>query len=132
MFDHGYNDRWRYDDKFLEIPENPYDKNHFIGAMNFLIKLIYEDNPRARIALIGHYENDRSEKVSEAQKIIAEYWDIPLIRTWELMGWSQKVINGKTLTQHWMPDDLHPHSDESGQALQLYTDVLTPYINNLR
>lgn len=138
VFDHGHNDAgygYNYD-ALTTVPSNTKDRTYFIGAMNFLIDKILSDNPKARIVFIGHYENDRKTGISLAQSYLAEYWDYPFCKTWEKMGWSQKSVTSsgttKTITQWWMPDDLHPHSDTTGKAIQLYADVLTPFIRDAR
>lgn len=139
VFDHGHNDTYNGADNAEElcaVPENFNDRTYFIGAMNFLIKTILDDNPRAKICFIGHYENDRKTAVYQAQEKIAELWCFPLCRTWEKIGWTQNVciVDGatKTMTQAWMPDDLHPASDQTGKALQKYAEVLYPFFRDMR
>jgi hypothetical protein len=141
------------------IPANANDRTYFIGAMNFLIDKILSGNPKARILFIGHYENDRKAGISQSQEILDDIWGFPLIKTWEFIGWSQKPITAdirnlpliktreliswsqrpitsagttKTVTQWWMPDDLHPHSDRTGDAIIKYAVTLYPRIRDLR
>ena len=117
VFDHGHNDWLWYlpemANDLTTMPENGRNKNYFLGGMNFLIDKILSDNPHARIVFIGHYENDRKEIVSEAQLESAGYWDVPLCKLWEKLGWTQQIDpeTGKTITQLNMSDDLHPYSD---------------------
>lgn len=98
------------------------DRTTFHGAINYLIDVILAAKPKARIIFCGHYENARKAQISQAQMLIADLWDSPIIKLWERAGWSQQVITGtgadagKTLTQLWMPDNLHPHSDTTGEA----------------
>jgi hypothetical protein len=153
IFDHGHNDNLRWDltkDELTTMPTNPYDRTYFLGAMNYLINLILQDNPRARICFIGHYENDRKSQIAQAQQTLAEYWDFALCRLWEKLGWTQKTVtttgywnNGYwvasggaqqnlTLTQIWMADDLHPHSDLSGTASTLIADALADWLMGVR
>lgn len=140
VFDHGHNDAvvgWDYDE-LKTIPPIGHESNrtYFIGAMRFVIEKILADNPKARICFIGHYENDRKTGISEAQEILANIWKYPLFKTWEHIGWSQNkvTVNGieKTITQIWMPDDLHPSSDTSGEALKHYANVLYPFMRDVR
>lgn len=98
VIEHAYNDiQPMFNDNgedFLNLPSDPFDRNNPIGALNFLIKYIYENNPRARILLIGHYEcqlwsGKRCKSVIEK---VAEYWDIPLCKFYNLSGLSQVKI----------------------------------------
>lgn len=98
------------------------DRTTAYGACNSLIDIILATNPKARIAFVGHYEDDRKTQISQAQKAIAEFWGFPILPLWDRAGWSQQAITGagasagKTITQVWMPDNLHPHSDATGAA----------------
>jgi hypothetical protein len=154
VFDHGHNDNWFFvtgTDEPDTIPSSYKDRTYFIGAMNFLIDLILQDNPRARICFIGHYENDRKAQISVSQGVLAEYWDFPLFKTWEKLGWSQKQVTttgywgsdgiwvasggssqSLTMTQIWMKDNLHPHSDLSNNALNQYAKTISPWLDMVR
>jgi hypothetical protein len=147
VFDHGHND---LNDHINEIPTNYIDRRYFIGAMNFLIDRILNDNPKARICFIGHYENDRKTAISESQKVLAEYWGFPFLKLWEKTGWSQKKITTTgywtdgvwtssggasqtlSLTQIWMPDDLHPLSDSSGSANRFLASIISQFLETVR
>ena len=148
VFDHGYNDGVQ-DLGFTELSDdppanNPTDRKYWIGAMNFLFKKILDDNPRARIVIIGHYNTDKNKGtnmetsyVCAAQKKLAESWGYPLIETWKHIGFSAShtanVSGTETpISQIWMPDDIHPSSDTSGKALQHYANVLYPLIRDIR
>lgn len=135
VFDHGHNEEFNGDYSHIKDlpPSNDlYNRSYFIGAMNFLITRILNDNYKAKIIFIGHYEDDRKTGVSEAQIVLADRWSFPLVKTWDLLGWSQNIVtvNGvnKTITQAWMPDNLHPHSDTTGAAIRRYADVLASQI----
>ena len=139
VFDHGHNEEYRGDyDNMKTIPPTGHetDRSYFIGAMRFLIEKILNDNPKARICFIGHYQNDIKKGVSEAQLELANIWKYPLCKTWELIGWSQNTVTidgeTKTLTQVWMPDNLHPSSDTTGEALKHYAEVLYPFMRDVR
>lgn len=153
IFDHGHNDSsasvgGHDDGDLLVIPGvdvtvdalgnsvGTRDRRWFIGAMNYLIDVILSNNPKARIVLVGHYENDRKTKISLAQEYLADLWSIPLIRLWEDSGWSQQVVAsgasaGKTLTKVWMPDDLHPHSDTSGAATTHLAEIISRRLKDI-
>ncbi len=145
VFDHGHNEMFsEYGGSgpdYQEIgdmpPSNdPMNRTYFIGAMHFIINKILQDNPRARICFIGHYQNDTKIGIADAQEKLANIWKYPLCKTWELIGWSQQTvtINGvtKTITEIWMPDNLHPASDLTGKALQHYARVLYPFMRDVR
>ena len=147
VFDHGHNDCLTWNegiDEMSVIPSDKKDRTYFIGAMNFLIDLILKDNPKAKIVFIGHYESDRKKAIYQAQNVLHSIWGFPLFKTWEHIGWNQNKITLKkewvdgiltdtnvekefTITKTWMADDLHPHSDLSGQAIQKYADILEPW-----
>lgn len=155
IFDHGHNDGLAFtaypsgptyaawSSEMVARPgiDSPYaglarnDRGTFLGAIAFLIDLILSDNPRARIVFVGHYENARKTNISLAQAVLAEQWDFPLLRTWERLGWSQQVIQsgpdtGKTITQVWLTDDLHPSSDVTGRACDRIAEVLAPMLRD--
>ncbi|AEI46771.1 hypothetical protein [Runella slithyformis] len=151
FIDHGHNDNLSSDSdtQFTTIPATRNDRRFFLGAANFIIDLILQYNPRARIAIIGHYENARKTRVSTAQIALADYWDFPIFRLWERLGWTQQIVPGTqplwatapynsftagantstdmTMTRLWMPDDLHPHSDTSGRTQDLITNNVAEF-----
>jgi hypothetical protein len=119
------------------------DRGTFLGAMNFLIDKILADKPRARIVFSGHYESQYRPNIVAGQKKLATYWSFRLIPLDEKLGWSQQTIKsgpsaGKTLTQVWMPPssgdpgNVHPHSDETGEANDLIGEILTAEIRDVR
>lgn len=105
VFDHGHNDMVGSDtvDDIVNIPEEPYNRNYFIGAVNFLIDKILENNPRAKIYFVGHYTNQpgstgRTPYLNEAQEKIAEYWQLPFLKLWNYLPFTQRII---TTTGYW-------------------------------
>ena len=148
VFDHGYNDdvvTYGFTD-LDEIPSNPIDRTYFIGAMNFAVKKILEDNPKAKILIIGHYNNNgdqwnrganwNQKYVCEAQSKYADLWGFNCIETWKLLGLSLQTItvNGvtKSMIETRYPDKLHPASDSTGVELKRYAEALAPYVNLVR
>lgn len=124
IFDHGYNDAGygngcNYED-ITDIPNDYMDRTYFIGAMNFLFDRILTANPKAQIVIIGHYNDEVPfDQLVEAQRYLADKWNIPFIETWKNMGFSSSVsisINGqsKTMKDVWIPDGIHPSSDKAG------------------
>lgn len=88
ILDHGHNDNLDSDsdEDYTTIPEDEYDRWTFLGAMNFIIKKIFDFNPRARMVIIGHYNNSTGYKrIGEAQKVLADYWNIPIYKAWEYL-----------------------------------------------
>jgi hypothetical protein len=152
IFDHGHNEHTAgvWGDEMLNVPTNENDRSYAIGAMNFIIYRILDCNPKAKIAFIGHYENSRKLNISMLQKKYNEIWCYPLEKTWENTGWTQKTVKSKgawvngywiensltthsnyTMTQIWMPDDLHPHSDLSGNANRFLAEIHARWISTL-
>ena len=67
VFDHGFNDRdviynidqYAIDDYTFDSLANAesYDRSTYLGAFSFLLKKIYEVNPRVKIAICSYLEN---------------------------------------------------------------------------
>ena len=144
VFDYGRNDMWSSIDWTFDEsdPDNVYTS--FQNAMNFLIRRILNYNNRAKIVIVGHYSNqersaldptsvkDFPDMCAKGQMEVAEYWELPLCKLWELTGWSNKIIkvNGKDISVlcSWLPDALHPHSDTTGRAINHIANLLAPFI----
>ena len=128
VFDHGYNDYVSSADNYTGHEYEPYTLQ---GALNFLIRRIYSYRPDAKILIIGNYKyQTRNGLVVEAQKAVAQRWDIPMFDNWHHTGLSDEqaycsfvwVQNGstweqqqseqhlETLTNILLPDGVHPHS----------------------
>lgn len=150
VFDHFHNDGLQTSE-YLTIPEarSANECLYAEGAFNWLVRRILEDNPSAKIVISGHYENDRKQKVSEAQKIASDNWGIPLIPLWDLMGLSQNQIytTGKWVDFEWIPnsepkhlmtmtqihiaDDLHPGNNKDGKENERFAEVLARELSNI-
>lgn len=115
----------------------PADQNRktFIGSMNFVLTRLFEKNPKAKVVLVTHHENQKdrdvnnvaidgsirnskfnSSLVNEAIEEVAKYWSLSVIRLHDKLGWAQRVINGKTLYSYYAKDELHPNQDTTGIA----------------
>ena len=144
VFDYGRNDL--YD--MFNSGDDEFNKNTFVGAMNWLIRHIYEANPRARICLISHYENQEFPTIVEAQEIVSKYWSIPIFRLDKMLGWNNKEIQtnhawvdgiyrsssnttSTTIKNAWCEDKLHPNTDKSGEATNLIANAIIPWIKTL-
>lgn len=142
VIDHGYNDAGNkngvdYSD-LTKVPSDSLDRTYFIGAMNYIINKIKTDNFRASICIISHYNDEGVFKgLVEAQRYVADYWNIPFIEIFNKLGFSTTAkitINGesKTLKDWWLPDGIHPSSDTTGAALKHYANALYPLIRDIR
>jgi hypothetical protein len=137
IFDNPFNDR-SMDDDIATAGLGSEDRLTYLGVMNAMIRLIYEDHPAAKIAIVGHYENQEFPSLVNSQRLVADAWGIPLLSTHDKLGWSQRVITVdgswsmagvlgtwvsgsgvQTLTvlDRNVPDGIHPARDTSGEAL---------------
>lgn len=152
VFDHGFNEAvatYQFDEMSDEPPANdPTNRAYFLGAMGFLFTKILNDNPNAKIIVIGHYMNapkqgttgqylikNGVDKCCSGQVKVASDWGIPIIKTWEYMGISNHIItvdgNDIPVLFAKFPDGTHPASDTTGKALENYANVLYPLIKEI-
>lgn len=155
VFDCGFNDKSAGLDLSAIPTENEYDRNYFIGAMKFLIRLILQDNPDAKIVLIGHYcayNFDGQSHVCDAQEKLAKELNIPLIKMWEKININRSRSIQITANKKWsdynclvdsdtpktggqfeflMKDGLHPHSDATNSLNIEIANILADEINRL-
>lgn len=107
----------------------------FNGAFDFVVNKILSYNPKARIIMIGEYENQKYPTVSENQIIAANRWEFPLYRQWENLGWSQQpiLVDGeyKSMLNIMIPDNLHPHTDTTGHALKHMAKNIALWLNGI-
>jgi hypothetical protein len=130
------------------------NRNCYIGAINFIIQLIWYHNPKASIMLVTNYEYEHGDSKNYsplilAQKQLAEEWALPLCNVYEKLGFSDKIlINSKenfntlypnntqqtdvTAYRMALPDGVHPHSDTTGKSNNKYAAVLANFILGLR
>lgn len=106
------------------------------GGMDFLIAKIKEYNPKARIVIIGEYENQKFPLVSHYQKLVADRWEFPLYRQWENLGLSQQIIKidgvWTPMLNAYIPDGLHPHTDDTGLALRMMAENIAAWFETIR
>jgi len=142
IFEHGHNDIGT--DNFTTDTTGSNGMFSYSGCMNFLINLILTDNPRTKIVIMSHYDNQKHTGVNSiitAQKNVADYWEIPFLSLYDKLGMSQGTIkttgywdvtgysdgsawwvaSGGTeqtisMVNLWLPDGTHPHTDKSGKA----------------
>lgn len=105
ILDHGHNDGLPQDsnEQLTEIPTSKYNRNTFLGAMNYFCQKIFAFNPKANIIIIGHYTNqlggtNRPVEVTQAQINFSNYWQFPLFKLWEKVPFSQSII---TTNGYW-------------------------------
>lgn len=143
VIDHGINDYLWIQERGGDVASlltpavDTRNINTFYGGVNTVIDYILSQNPRARILVIGFYENELRPQVSQIQLKSAQLWEYQIVKLWEKTGWSQQVLTGtdaagKTITQYWMPDNLHPHSDTTGKANTLLANILEMEIRSAR
>ena len=55
-----------------------------------------------------------------------------MLELWKRTGWNQQQVNVggtlKTLRQVWLPDDLHPHSDSTGEATDYLAKIIAGWM----
>ena len=150
VFDNPFNDCNTIKDLTTAGADGGEDRRTYLGTMNFLIRLILEDNPQAKIALVGHFEaqkTGRGDIIVPAQQMVADRWSLPIMPLWERLGWSQEEISvdGSWVQDpvedgyNWTPgtgvqtytmldrilaDGTHPHSDLSGAPVRRIADLL--------
>ncbi len=152
LLEHGRNDG--YSNDLTVFPADRTDRRYYLGAMCFLIDLIYEYNPYARIAIIGYYEDDDLVNVSVAQLALAKLFKLPILKTWELSGFSQQKVKGSyvkwgqapwnayvpvgqdtsqdmTVRRVQIPDNIHFSSDLTGKAQDKMTKLVTNFLKTL-
>jgi hypothetical protein len=146
VIDHGHNeDFWVKGVDYINQPQDIYSKFSIQGCFNFIINLILNDNPKARILGVGEYEKQKNPQIKHLQEVYTEYWSIPLLPLYDLTGFSQRKVNtryswvnGKwtydgnekemSILDIWIPDKIHPHSDKSGKCLEYLANIIGNWI----
>lgn len=134
VVEHAHND-WTMADDLSTGGLTSRDRGTFYGAFNSLVDYIRSADPFATIVVQGHYENARKANVSAAQAAIAAQLSLPIMKLWEQTGWTQDEAtfggDTKTMTEWWMTDDLHPHSDTTGAANRFLAARILPWLRDL-
>ena len=121
--------------------ESVSSKKHYMSAMIFLCKKIWNVNPNIKI-VIGNYfakktnvfasdfGSDRlAEFVLLANSAIANWLVVPCIDVWNYTGLYNRNLTAGNDYQLFCPDNVHPHSDSTGRSNSIIAGV---YINKLR
>lgn len=130
------------------------NRNCYKGSINFIITLILSRNPQARIVFISNYEynngyNKSYSNVIDAQKALAEDWCFPIFEIYKYLGYSDKIIPGtKNYMSETYPDytfnsdvsvyevynvdKVHPGSDTTGKANEIYAGLIASFLQSIR
>ena len=126
------------------------NRNCYYGSLNFITTLILVHNPRARFMMIGNYSNEHSGETGyaaliPAQKAWAADWCFPFCDVASCLGTSQHIIPGTSnffenyvfhydtnVFHIYCPDGVHPSSDSSKHALEIYAGIVTEFIKQHR
>ena len=130
------------------------NRNCFKGAVNFILTLILSRNPHARIVFISNYEyengyNKSYSNVIDAQKALAEEWCFPIFEIYKYLGYSDKIIPGTkdymseqypnytfdqdvTVYEIYNVDKVHPGSDTTQTANQIYAGLIAEFLKTIR
>ena len=148
VFDHGHNDPINS----MAVEQSYYEQYGddslytFRGAFNFLMKKILQFDLNAQVVMVGEYSGTDTDQINAMQIQSAQDWNIPLLKTWEKLGWSKTktiVRNGHwqnsgnqyrwvtdenyspiTVFNAWIADGVHPHSSPTDKPLKRIADVI--------
>jgi hypothetical protein len=105
VFDHIHNDSYNESDlsKFADIPEDIYNRNTAVGAMNYVLKKIFDFNPRANVMICGTYNNTTNQwyMVTKAQEVVADIWGIPLYKLWNFTAMQREQYVSVETNGYW-------------------------------
>ena len=130
------------------------NRNCFKGSINFIVTLILCHNPQARIVFISNYEyengyNKAYSNVIDAQISLANDWCFPIFEIYKYLGYSDKIIPGSkdymseqypdysfnkdvTAFEIYNVDKVHPSSDTTGRANEIYAGLIASFLKNIR
>lgn len=161
MTANNYENLKKYFGDLSSIPENRFEefvasinRNCYKGAINFLLTLIMSHNPHARVVFISNYEyengyNESYSNVIDAQKSLSEEWCFPIFEIYKYLGYSNKIIPGSkeymsenypgynfnedvTVYEIYNVDKVHPSSDSSGFANEIYAELIAIFLEQIR
>lgn len=95
VIDHGFNDRFALVETLRMLDEqgeafdwNTRDRRNFVGALNYLIDIIHQHNPKAMIIIGGYFQNTLNTDhlpcaaVCRLQEAYARKKGLPLMDVW--------------------------------------------------
>lgn len=161
MTANNYANLEKYFGDLSNIPEDRFDefvasvnRNCYKGAINFICTLILHHNPKARIVFISNYEyengyNKQYSNVIDAQVSLATEWCFPIFEIYKYLGYNDKIIPGsKDYMEEIYPnyefkydvtgyevynvDKVHPSSDTTGVANDIYAGLIAAFLDNIR
>lgn len=150
VFEHGYNDSQATVFSGISPDEHNLDRSLYSDVMYFYFQKIFEVNPQAKILVVSHYENTSAvgKKTFDAQKELAEYHSVYFCNVADNIAWSQRLVNttgywnngiwipsggeARTITRlaQAIPDQIHPHTDKSGNAVKREAQIVADFIKN--
>ena len=150
MTSNNYYNLKRFLGDLTHIPPDRFDefiasinRNCYKGAINFICTVILYHNPRARIVFIGNIESWQKEGLTDAQENNANSWQFPLVKVWEYLGLSHHIVpdsynywGGANTTDYdvkqiYCKDNIHPHSDTSGEALEKCAFIIADKLKHI-
>ncbi|MBQ8772729.1 MAG: hypothetical protein IJZ28_05945 [Clostridia bacterium] len=161
MTANNYENLKKYFGDLTDIPQNRLEefvasvnRNCFKGAVNFILTLILKNNPHARIVFISNYEyengyNKDYSNVVDAQISLAKEWCFPIFEIYQYLGYSDKIIPGSkgymastypnysfdgdvTMYEIYNVDKVHPSSDTTGTANNIYAGLIAEFLKTIR
>ncbi|MBR5601474.1 MAG: hypothetical protein IKW24_02490, partial [Clostridia bacterium] len=161
MTANNYENLKKYFGDLSDIPEDMLEefaasvnRNCYKGAVNFILTLILRYNPHARIVFISNYEyengyNKGYRNVIDAQKALSQEWCFPLFEIYKYLGYSDKIIPGSkeymtetypgytfdqdvTVYEIYNVDKVHPSSDTTGFANEIYAGLIAEFLKTVR
>ena len=161
MTANNYENLKKYFGDLTDIPQNRLEefvasvnRNCFKGAVNFILTLILKNNPHARIVFISNYEyengyNKAYSNVVDAQISLAKEWCFPIFEIYKYLGYSDKIIPGSkgymastypnysfdgdvTMYEIYNVDKVHPSSDTTGTANNIYAGLIAEFLKTIR
>ena len=102
VLDHGYNDGYNLQAVVAAgedaVDWTSTDRTTFIGAMNYVIRQIWQRKPFMKIIIGGYFQNQfnadahNGEYVCEVLTWIARHYNLPLLDTWNYAGMGTEYV----------------------------------------